>query len=359
MSPRRPGISTARILTVLTLVALVALVVAALFVVTQFLLPILLGTRMEESDVPVVEGPETARLREVCEGTLVLGRGYQDSDEIEVVDLPSQQRSTIPLSESAIGISAPSLDGKIAYLTKGWAHWSLRVLEVATEEDTELIRWEMDFVTVWSVAPWRPCPVMHQSGELVAVQLPSREGDSFNPRFKTVILAVDSGELEPATTTDSKLGQRWGIGRELFRNVERGVEIFDLVDQSSRVLRGLHDAVPYHDGLRICARGPGGTLGCYSLDTGARLHELTLPGIFLDDVLGITTDGLLVYQGLPTAGQELVVHQGFVLGGCGPLFEWNIKVGTGLEGEFASLVWPVYHGRYTFSPFRLQALQEK
>lgn len=355
MNQPRPGISTARILTVMTLVALV---LVALFVVVQFLLPILLGTRMEESDVPVVEGPETARLRELCEGTLVLGRGYQDSDEIEVVDLPTQRRSTIPLSESAIGISAPSRDGKIAYLTKGWAHWSLRVLEVATEEDTELIRWEKDFVTVWSFAPWRPCPVMHPSGELVAVQLPSGESNEFGPRFESVVVAVDTGELESAPTTDGSYGQCWGSGRRLFRNVEEGVEIFDLDDQSSRILRGLRDAVPYHDGSRICARRFNGSLGCYSLDTGARLHEVTLPGLLFDDVLGITTDELLVYQGLPTAGQELVVHQGSVLGGCGPLFEWNIKVGTGVEGEFASLVWPVYHGRYTFAPFRLQALQE-
>ena len=276
-------------------------------------------------DLPTIDGPEDERLLNDLSGCLLLS---DRSRELTVFLLDRMDKQVLRLEEKPIHHSAVSPAGEMLYCWSGQTRYGLRVVTFGEATEHVLLTREglLDPESKIVLAP---------DGQHIAflfrVFFSSAQ---LRPTWQLEILDVDGTSRVVVVAEASMGGPRWypdsyrlafpspsGLGVLDIRTGE--VEVLGIVRAGDPCVREGGDS------LLVTNRGQASVV-----DGGGAPVPVNLPGLLFAATAWLK-DGRVIYEGLPTSGQEQRYNGAFQ---AWPTRYWTIKIANPRTGAFATIV---------------------
>lgn len=286
----------------------------------------------EDTPLPTVDGPEDSQLTSTLHGWVLWAEG--DVRTIEWLELPDFAKGEIHSNADVTHLLGVDGSRRLLYLDRKGERVRLRACPLEQGSAVTIHSFDAG-VTTADLDPscrW----LLYDSGGSLEYRELLATGAVSEPRTIPVSGDWNVGEVRWLVPGESVV---YGAAGRFQTPVETSV-----VDLASGSERRIASLVAYLAGVDLERRAvflrqgrlprSNETVEVWET-TGAAEHEaLLLPGFF-SSILGVSREGLVVYEGMPTTGTRL---ESLGWGLTWPRSKWTIKLADPRTGKFQTLV---------------------
>jgi hypothetical protein len=281
-----------------------------------------------------IGGHMDAELARSADGIIAI---WEDRDRLEVVDLATQRKTSIPIPPGALAVSGPAWDGTVAVVREGQDTDTARLISVIGPNPREI---RVEGVTRSEQVRIALSP----SGQRLAVLLghhrlaPLEQLRVYSTRDGSMELSVDDSFVgsPPVWIDESRLVYQTNDNPGQ-SPTHAGVTSLDVANGDRRLLPSATQLARGREGQTyLTLRGP--VIQESSLDDAVSGSYEFLPGFMRNGLLGITPDGHLLYEAWSSESETTETFARSMFSLMGPSERWTVKISDGVSGAYATVV---------------------